>query len=193
MCIRDSSVYALLRRFRPAPESIEPPVQQKVAASVSLDDYLFVPSVIMLWMFPLLIVVAAYFFFRGHDLPGGGFAAGVTLAIAFLIQYIATNVRWVEARITVLPIRWMGIGLLVAGATGMGAWLFGYPFLTAYAQYVDIPAVGKVPAATAMLFDIGVFATVVGAVVLMLVAIAHQSLRASRRREQDETPRKEAA
>lgn len=181
------TIFALLRRFRPAPESIAAPYQQTQADSPSLDDYLYVPSVIMVWMFPLLIMIAAYFFFRGHDLPGGGFAAGVTLAIAFLVQYLATNVRWVEARITVLPIRWMGIGLLVAGATGMGAWLFGYPFLTAYARYVPVPLVGDVPAATAMLFDVGVFATVVGAVVLMLIAIAHQSLRASRRREADDS------
>ncbi|WP_347139073.1 monovalent cation/H+ antiporter subunit A [Paracoccus sp. SSK6] len=188
------TIFALLRRFRPAPESIEAPYQQTLAGSPSLDDYLYVPSVIMIWMFPLLIMLAGYFFFRGHDLPGGGFAAGVTLAIAFLVQYLATNVRWVESRIIVLPIRWMGIGLLSAAATGMGAWLFGYPFLTAHARYVHIPLVGDVPAATAMLFDIGVFATVMGAVVLMLVAIAHQSLRASRRREQDElTARKEVA
>ncbi|TBN47237.1 monovalent cation/H+ antiporter subunit A [Paracoccus sediminis] len=179
------TIFALLRRFRPAPESIEAPYQQTQDNSPTLDDYLYVPSVIMVWMFPLLIVVSGYFFFRGHDLPGGGFAAGVTLAIAFLVQYLATNVRWVESRITVLPIRWMGIGLLIAAATGMGAWLFGYPFLTAYARYVRIPLVGEVPAATAMLFDVGVFATVMGAVVLMLVAIAHQSLRASRRREMD--------
>ena len=188
------TVYALLRRFRPAPESIEAPDQQTMADSPSVDDYLFVPSVIMVWMFPILIMLSGYFFFRGHDLPGGGFAAGVTLAIGFLIQYIASNVRWVEARITVLPIRWMGFGLLGAVTTGMGAWVFGYPFLTAHARYVDIPLVGQVPAATALLFDIGVFATVVGAVVLMLVAIAHQSLRASRRREQEElAARKEAA
>ncbi|MCZ0961935.1 monovalent cation/H+ antiporter subunit A [Paracoccus benzoatiresistens] len=189
------TVYALLRRFRPAPESVEAPDQQTLADSPSLDDYLYVPSVVMVWMFPVLIMVAGYFFFRGHDLPGGGFAAGVTLAIAFLVQYIGTNVRWVESRITVLPIRWMGIGLLVSVATGMGAWLFGYPFLTAHARYVHIPLVGEVPAATALLFDIGVFATVVGAVVLMLVAIAHQSLRASRRREMDEAAaaRKEVA
>jgi multicomponent K+:H+ antiporter subunit A len=76
----------------------------------------------------------------------------------------------------------------------MGAWLFGYPFLTAYARYVHVPLVGDVPAATALLFDIGVFSTVVGAVVLMLIAIAHQSLRASRRREADEiAAKKEAA
>ncbi len=186
------SVYALLRRFRPATESRGNPEQQAVEA-LALKDYMFVPSVIMQWMFPVMIVLSAYFFFRGHDLPGGGFSAGVTLAIALLLQYIATNVRWIEARLVVLPIRWMGAGLLIAGATGMGAWLFGYPFLTAHAQYVTLPLIGPVPTATAMAFDLGVFALVVGATVLMLIAIAHQSLRSARARQQEETQPSEQA
>ncbi|MFE3836620.1 monovalent cation/H+ antiporter subunit A [Pseudogemmobacter sonorensis] len=180
------TVYALLRRFRPAPESIRAPEQQQGERDGALRDYLYVPSVIMRWMFPALIVMASYLFFRGHDLPGGGFSAGVTLAIALLLQYIASNVRWVEMRITILPIRWMGFGLLVAGATGIGAFLFGYPFLSAHARYVDMPLIGKVPMATAMGFDLGVFALVVGATVLMVIAIAHQSLRSARLREQEE-------
>ncbi|MCE6951091.1 monovalent cation/H+ antiporter subunit A [Cereibacter sphaeroides] len=189
------TVYALLRRFRPAPESVALPEEQRGEEAEALRDYMVVPSVIMQWMFPAMIVMSAYLFFRGHDLPGGGFSAGVTLAIAFLLQYLATNVRWVEMRMTVLPIRWMGVGLLIAGTTGMAAWLFGYPFLTAHARYVDLPLVGSIPAATAMVFDLGVFALVVGATVLMLIAIAHQSLRSARLREQEaeDAARKEAA
>jgi multicomponent K+:H+ antiporter subunit A len=136
-------------------------------------------------MFPVMMVLAAYLFFRGHDLPGGGFSAGVTMSIAFLLQYLAHDVRWIEDRLTILPIRWMGIGLVIAGLTGMGAFVFGYPFLTAHAQYITLPLIGKVPAATALLFDAGVFALVVGATVLMLIAIAHQSLRVARLRDRD--------
>ncbi|WP_225025974.1 monovalent cation/H+ antiporter subunit A [Xinfangfangia pollutisoli] len=185
------SVYALLRRFRPAPESIDQPADQTGPEQRSITEVLLVPSVIMRWMFPVLIVLAAYLFFRGHDLPGGGFSAGVTVSIAFLLQYLAHDVRWIEARLTVLPIKWMGAGLLVAGLTGVGAFLFGYPFLTAHAQYVDLPLIGKVPAATALLFDAGVFALVMGATVLMLVAIAHQALRIARLRERDAAARSE--
>ncbi len=179
------SVFALLRRFRPAPESIRSADAPLGAEDVTRDSALLVPAVIMRWMFPVMILLAAYLFIRGHDLPGGGFAAGVTISIAFLLQYIAHDVRWVEARLTVLPIRWMGVGLLVAGSTGLGAFLFGYPFLAAHAQYVDVPLIGKVPAATAMIFDAGVFSLVVGATVLMLIAIAHQSLRIARLRERE--------
>jgi multicomponent K+:H+ antiporter subunit A len=183
------SVYALLRRFRPAPESVI--IDGDGPDDAGMAHAMLVPSVIMRWMFPVLIVLAAYLFFRGHDLPGGGFSAGVTLSIAFLLQYLAHDVRWVEDRLTVLPIRWMGVGLLIAGTTGIGAFVFGYPFLTAHAQYVTLPVIGQVPAATALLFDAGVFALVVGAIVLMLVAIAHQSLRTARQRERDEAARKD--
>ena len=85
-----------------------------------------------------------------------------------------------EARLRVQPINWIGLGLLIAVATGLGAWMFGYPFLTSYFQYLDVPLLGRIPAATAMIFDLGVFVSVVGATVLMLVALAHQSIRPPR-------------
>ncbi|AEM40336.1 monovalent cation/H+ antiporter subunit A [Ketogulonicigenium vulgare] len=185
------TVFSLLRRFRPAPEAAGRPDEQIGADPKMLDQFLYVPAIVMQWMFAPTIALSAYLFFRGHDLPGGGFAAGVTLAVGFLMQYIAANVRWIESRLTVLPIRWIGWGLLIAAATGMGAWLFGYPFLTAHSQYLDIPIIGRVPAASALFFDLGVFLLVVGATVLMLIAIAHQSLRSARARELDEARAKE--
>ncbi|MBM6584473.1 hypothetical protein ILT44_30240, partial [Microvirga sp. BT689] len=109
--------------------------------------------------------------------PGGGFAAGVTMSIALILQYMAGGTRWIEARLRIRPVSWIGLGLLCAVLTGAGAWLFGHPFLTSYFRYLDLPAIGKVPAATALLFDLGVFAVVVGATVLILIALAHQSIR----------------
>ena len=185
------TVFALLRRFRPAEEATGSPEQQE-GGEGSLMDLLYIPSVIVQWMYPAIIMLAAYLFFRGHDLPGGGFAAGVALAIGLLVQYLATNIRWLEARIRVLPTRWMGFGLLLAAGTGIGAWLAGYPFLTAHARYIDLPLIGPVPAATALLFDAGVFALVLGATVLMLIAIAHQSLRTRRPRPVEEAAEEEA-
>ena len=186
------TVFALLRRFRPAQESVGLPEQQRVQDALddehedrslgdTLRDYLAVPSVIMRWMFPAIIMLSAYLFLRGHDLPGGGFAAGIALAIAFLLQYLGTNVREVEDRLRILPVRWIGPRPPRRGRRpASGAWLFGYPFLTSHARYLELPLIGKVPVATALLFDLGVFLLVVGATVLILVAIAHQSLRSSR-------------
>jgi multicomponent K+:H+ antiporter subunit A len=187
------TVYALLRRFRPAPDSMGMTEQQQIqnrfdeeqpqrAAGDTVRDYLLVPSVIMQWMFPVIITFAVYLFMRGHDLPGGGFSAGLTLSIAFLLQYLAGGTRWAEDRIRILPLRWMGVGILTATLTGIGAWFLGYPFLTSHFQYLDVPLIGKVPAATALLFDLGVFSLVVGSTVLILVALAHQSIRINRLR-----------
>ena len=128
----------------------------------------------------MIITIAVYLFVRGHDLPGGGFAAGITMAIAFLLQYLAGGTRWAEDRLRILPLRWMGLGLLFSTSTGIGAWFLGYPFLTTHSRYLELPLIGKVPAATALLFDLGVFFVVVGSTVLMLIALAHQSVRVHR-------------
>ncbi|PZU47377.1 MAG: monovalent cation/H+ antiporter subunit A [Sphingomonas sp.] len=185
------TVFSLLRRFRPAADSIETPEQQRVQADFdfrhadrevgdTLADALMVPRLIMQWMFPVVIVLAAYLLLRGHDMPGGGFAAGITMSIGIILQYMAMGTREVEDKLMVLPLNWIGIGLLVAVFTGAGAWLFGYPLLTTWFSYLEVPLIGKVPAASALLFDIGVFSVVVGSTVLVLIALAHQSIRTPR-------------
>ena len=197
------TVYALLRRFRPASDTIESPQQQKIQnaydaadperdAGATLSEYLAVPSVIMQYLFGVIVVFAMHLLLRGHDLPGGGFAAGITMAIGFILQYLAFGTRWVESHLRILPVKWMGFGLLTAAATGAGSFFAGYPFLTTYFDYADVPLIGKMPVASALLFDIGVFTLVVGATVLMLIALAHQSIR-HRRSEKTQSEQAEQA
>ena len=182
------TVYALLRRFRPAPESIPVPAQQHAQdvydhahpdrqKGDTVKDAMATAALMMELLFPVIGVAAIFLLLRGHDLPGGGFVAGITMAVAFILQYMARGTIWVEARLHVMPVRWMGFGLLLAGSTGAAAWIFGRPFLTSYFAYAELPLIGRVPTASALLFDIGVFSLVVGATVLMLIAIAHQSVR----------------
>jgi len=176
------TVYALLRRFRPAAEGIRAPEQQRLQAlkGEGIASVLAVPALMIAMLFPVVGVMAGFLLLRGHDLPGGGFVAGVTMAVGFILQYMARGTLWVEARLRVLPMRWMGVGLLLAGAVGAGAWLFDRPFLSSSFSYADLPLIGPVPMASAFLFDLGVFALVVGATVLMLIALAHQSIRSHR-------------
>ncbi len=188
------SVFALLRRFRPSEESMGAPVQQQRQAAQdeasaereggqTLAEFLYVPGLIIRLMFPIILLFAVHLFLRGHDLPGGGFSAGLTASAALILLYFAGGVRWVESRFRVAPVRWIGIGLLVALATGAGSLVFGYPFLTSYFRYLELPLLGRIPLATAILFDLGVFILVVGATTLILTAIAHQSLRRPRRQK----------
>ncbi|GGF51311.1 monovalent cation/H+ antiporter subunit A [Azorhizobium oxalatiphilum] len=191
LCVVALTVFAMLRRFRPASDSEAAPEQQRLQNAYddkapdrkvgdTLTDYLLIPQLVMRWLFPVIIVFAIYVFLRGHDQPGGGFAAGIVLSIAFVLQYMASGVRGAEADLRVLPLRWMGLGLLMAGLTGAGAFVFGYPFLTSHTRYVSLPVIGDIPVASALPFDLGVFSLVVGATVLILIALAHQSLRGSR-------------
>jgi multicomponent K+:H+ antiporter subunit A len=189
------TVYALLRRFRPARETAERTGQQQVSADVTgadlidrdsdgddhLPPYLEVPAVLVRLLLPVAGLFAFHLFMRGHNEPGGGFVAGLVVAIAFLTQYMISGTRWVEERLVLKPTRWIAVGLCIALATGLGSLALGHPFLTTHTAHFRWPLVGEVHLPTAALFDLGVFAVVVGSTLLLLIALAHQSLRARRR------------
>lgn len=185
------TVYALLRRFRPAREAVEPTEQQRVHGDTAgadlaegdpdgLPPYLEVPAVLVRLLLPLAGLFAFHLLLRGHNEPGGGFVAGLVVAIAFIAQYMVSGARWVEARLRLQPPRWIAAGLLVALATGLGSLVLDHPFLTTHTAHVTWPLVGEVHLPTAAVFDLGVFAVVLGSTLLLLTAIAHQSLRARR-------------
>ncbi len=185
------TVFALLRRFRPASDSVGVPEQQRLQnahdeahpqrqAGETAADTLAVARVIIPLLFPFIGLTAVFLLLRGHDLPGGGFVAGVTMAGALILQYMAGGIRWTEVRLAVHPTRWIATGLLLAAAAGTGSWLFAHPFLTSHFSYAELPVLGKLPLASALIFDLGVFVLVVGATALTLIALAHQSIRAHR-------------
>ncbi len=188
------TIFALLRRFRPPQESVEPPTQQRdlptdlvtdlVNPRTAVDSalgYMMVPAVLARLVLPIAYVIAIYLFLRGHNEPGGGFVAGLVVAIGLTVQYMVAGTQWAEAHIDLNPRRWVAVGLLLAAGTGLGALFFGYPFLTTHTAHGALPLVGEVHLPTATFFDAGVFAVVVGATLLILTALAHQSVRARRK------------
>ncbi len=139
--------------------------------------YRFNPSPLMLritasWILPVALVVSLYIFLRGHNLPGGGFIAGLVTSLALIIQYIAVGQDKTEQLLGAKSGRlyeiWIGIGLTIAGLTGIAAWFWSRPFLTSAHIYVSPPIIGEMHLASAALFDVGVYVTVVGATMLMI-------------------------
>src|SRR3546814_16307439 len=84
--------------------------------------------------------------------------------------------RWVETLLRVQPVRCVGAGLLLAVGTGLGSLPFGHPFPTSHFQYADLPRFGRIPLASAVLFDLGLFCLVVCATTRMLIVLSHQML-----------------
>ncbi|MBF6630970.1 MAG: monovalent cation/H+ antiporter subunit A [Comamonas sp.] len=187
------TVYALLRRFRPARETMDIPEQQRYLPGDLQTDlinprhapdtavgYLMVPAVLVRLLLPFATMVSFYLFMRGHNEPGGGFVAGLVFSVALILQYIISGTHWVEAHMPLYPRRWIGFGLLFAILTGLGSLFAGYPFLTSHTFHFSLPWIGQIHLASATFFDIGVFTLVVGSTLLILTAIAHQSVRGHR-------------
>ncbi|ALG92154.1 MAG: monovalent cation/H+ antiporter subunit A [Confluentimicrobium sp.] len=123
-------------------------------------------------MMPIAILVGVYIFLRGHNQPGGGFVAGLVVSIALLMQYMASGFAWTQSRQKIEYHAMIGWGVVIAGLTGAGAWLGGKPFLTSGYDYFHFPPIEEFELATAMLFDLGVFLAVLGAVMLMLYSLS---------------------
>jgi len=123
-------------------------------------------------MLPLALMVGAFIFLRGHNVPGGGFIAGLVVAIALIMQYMASGHSWAAQRMKIDYHALIGIGVLVAAATGIVSWLADHPFLTSTFGHFHLPVVGEFELASAMAFDTGVFLTVIGAVMLALANLS---------------------
>ncbi|GHD51949.1 multisubunit potassium/proton antiporter, PhaA subunit /multisubunit potassium/proton antiporter, PhaB subunit [Marinobacter persicus] len=126
-------------------------------------------------LLPLALMVSAYIFLRGHNLPGGGFIAGLITSVALVVQYIACGMSWTQDRISIKYHNVIGLGLLFATLAGVGSFVFGYPFLTSTFEYLKWPVVGKFEIASAIVFDLGVYLAVIGATLLALVSIGRLS------------------
>lgn len=151
-------VHALLRRARLPAEEVIPGGPAALPMPANLGHLLF----------PLALAVSVYLFLRGHNQPGGGFIAGLVLAIPLLLQYVIQGSQYVEQRLGFDYVRCIGIGLLAAVGTGVAAMLFDYPFLTSGHADPRLPLLGEVPLASALGFDIGVYLVVFGGAMLIL-------------------------
>ncbi|MGS2743069.1 monovalent cation/H+ antiporter subunit A [Halomonas sp. LS-001] len=134
----------------------------------SPDRYPAILTSISMALLPLALMVSAFIFLRGHNMPGGGFIAGLVTAVALILIYMARGVAWAQERLD-FPFQPVAVvGVAIATLTGLGSWLFGYPFLTSTFAYFTLPLVGTFELASAMLFDLGVYLAVVGATLMIL-------------------------
>ncbi|THE65480.1 sodium:proton antiporter [Salinadaptatus halalkaliphilus] len=137
---------------------------------------------------PIIFVVSASLFVEGHNLPGGGFIAGVLTTTAFAVLYLAFGLDFLERgvlgrdvepgkepsrdRIVTAYRRLFTIGLVIAVTSGLVPLLFDLPFLTqSYVELEGVPIYDHVELASALAFDLGVYCVVVGGLLTILSVV----------------------
>lgn len=120
-------------------------------------------------LMPLQLLFSVFLLLRGHDEPGGGFVAGLVAAGAFTLYLLAFGVAATKEVLRMVePRDLIGLGLLFGMISVVPAWFVGEPFLTA--QWWTIPGI-DFKASTPLLFDIGVYLTVLGSVLTMVMTL----------------------
>jgi multicomponent Na+:H+ antiporter subunit B len=123
----------------------------------------------------IILLFSIFLLFKGHNEPGGGFIAGLMTSVAIILVYVAFDIEIIVKAIPVNFKMVIATGLCFAAGTGLGALLFGYPFLTHTFRYIHIPLLGEIELATAFGFDIGVYLVVVGATLLIIETLGGES------------------
>ncbi|MDO5506779.1 MAG: Na+/H+ antiporter subunit A [Corynebacterium casei] len=122
-------------------------------------------------LFPSMIALSLYFFFTGHNAPGGGFAGGLVAALALILRYLAGGRAELEEALPIDGGRIMGAGLFFSIAAAVGPMLWGMPPLASAYGSIDIPLVGSVSLPSALVFDLGVYLVVIGLTLHILHSI----------------------
>lgn len=111
----------------------------------------------------VILLASLWVLFRGHNEPGGGFIGGLVAASASVLWAIA---RGSDAAVRRLPLR-SPMGLAAAGVgigalAGLPAWWMGQSYLTHWWGVLPL-GVTELKVSTVLLFDIGVYLCVWGA------------------------------
>lgn len=119
-------------------------------------------------IFPLIMVLSAYFFFAGHNTPGGGFAGGLIAGLALVLRYLAGGRYELGETLPLDAGKILGVGLGLSAGTAVASLLVGAPVLSSAVIEFDVPVLGSIKFVTALLFDLGVYLIVVGLVLDVL-------------------------
>ncbi len=121
----------------------------------------------------LFLVFSFFLLWRGHDEPGGGFAGGLMAAAAFALYTIAYGAPSARENLLVDSRYIIAAGLALATVSGIPALLVGDPFMRGL--WIDIDLAGReLKVGTPLLFDVGVYLTVLGVVATIVFALAEE-------------------
>jgi multicomponent Na+:H+ antiporter subunit A len=136
-------------------------------------------EVIVRVLFHTIVIVSLYLLFAGHNLPGGGFAAGLVAGMALVMRYVAGGRYELGAAAPTDAGRLLGVGMTIAVSCAIVPLFFGSPPLTSTFWEVELPIIGHVEFVTSTIFDIGVYLVVIGLVLDVLRSLGAEVDRQS--------------
>ncbi|PXA78567.1 Na+/H+ antiporter subunit A [Auritidibacter ignavus] len=140
-------------------------------------------------IFHVIILISIYLLLAGHNVPGGGFAGGLLAGLALTIRYLAAG-RYELAQTVRIPAGVvLGSGLALAAISGIIPLFFGGEVFQQVDFEFTLPVFGYVHAASALIFDIGVYLVVIGLVIDVLRSLGAE---VDRRYEKELAVREEA-
>ncbi len=125
-------------------------------------------------VFHTAMAFSIYLLFAGHNQPGGGFAGGLVAGAAVVVRYVDGGPAAVRPLVPVHPMTLLGLGLVLANITGLGAWVAGAEFLESAVWQWRAPLLGSVKTTSALLFDSGVYVVVVALVLMILRTLGEE-------------------
>lgn len=120
----------------------------------------------------IILTLAFYLFFSGHHAPGGGFIGGLVLASSIVLLLLAFDIDIVKKRLPIDFKLLAATGSMIVLLTGIGATIFGEPFLNQAITHFDLPIYGEIEFSTVTIFEMGVAFTVVGVVITIILSIS---------------------
>jgi multisubunit Na+/H+ antiporter MnhB subunit len=119
---------------------------------------------------PIALLIAAYVLFVGHNQPGGGFAAGLLLGAVIVLRTVAGLQQPRHA------VALLAAGGLTVCLVALAPVLWGHDLLDQVVISGEVPVLGKVKSGSALVFDLGVVAIVVGLIMAVLDGFGATSL-----------------
>lgn len=123
---------------------------------------------------PMLLLLSVVLLFKGHNEPGGGFVGGLMAAAAFVLYVMGETPDLARAKARLEPVRLIALGLLMALASGLPGLFSGGYYMAGCWSTVDLPGLGPTAIGTPMLFDLGVYFTVLGVALKVILVMAEE-------------------
>ncbi|WP_035486015.1 hydrogen gas-evolving membrane-bound hydrogenase subunit E [Geminicoccus roseus] len=126
--------------------------------------------------FALLLATSLFILLRGHNEPGGGFIGGLVAALAFALIALADGPAAARAMLRIHPLVLVGVGALAAIGSGVPGLFLPGGYLTHLWAEPQIAGIG-IKLGTTLVFDIGVYAVVLGSVLAFLSGVQREGSR----------------